>query len=101
MTNQYSQSPKRFLIVGAVLVLSLLITATVLAALPQDTTIADFQSGTVGSCYVGPSTWDGNVDGEVILSPTIGEVFSGTVVPAAANASPLLSNVTLSVVPLP
>jgi hypothetical protein len=64
-------------VVGVVALLSLWLVSSVLAALPADSTIADFTSPgtTVGSCYVGPSTSDG-VDGEVTLLPALGADFA-------------------------
>jgi hypothetical protein len=40
-----------------------------------DTSISDFNSGTVGSCFVGPSSSDGT-NGEVTLAPTMSSTFS-------------------------
>jgi large repetitive protein len=83
MASQSVRLLKRLLVVGTVAVLSLWLASSVLAALPTDTTIADFTgAGTdVGSCSVGPSTWDGGVGGEVFLSPLLATGFPGTNVP--------------------
>jgi hypothetical protein len=45
-----------------------------------DTTVADFQAGT-GDCYVAPSA-GGDLEGEVILAPTIGVTFTGDALPS-------------------
>ncbi|MDW8278734.1 MAG: DUF4082 domain-containing protein [Anaerolineales bacterium] len=42
-----------------------------------DTTVIDFQSGTLAACYVGAAD-----NGELLLGPTLGEEFSGTGLPA-------------------
>jgi hypothetical protein len=70
----------RILIAGGVVLLSLLFVFSAVAALRVDTTMSDFNSGQVGSCFVGPSAADG-VDGEVTLSPTLAADFSGGVLP--------------------
>jgi hypothetical protein len=44
-----------------------------------DTTVADFQAGS--GCYVAPSA-GGDLDGEVILTPTIGVTFTGDALPS-------------------
>src|SRR5262249_59549163 len=42
-----------------------------------DTTVADFNAGTVGACYVGEAA-----DGELLLTPTEGDEFSGVALPS-------------------
>jgi hypothetical protein len=44
-----------------------------------DTTVADFLAGT-GDCYVAPSAGN-DLDGELMLTPTVGTDFSGSVLP--------------------
>ena len=44
-----------------------------------DTTVANFQAGS-GTCYVAPSS-GGDIDGELILTPSVGTTFSGTALP--------------------
>jgi hypothetical protein len=83
MTRKQFSLRMWFVLVGSVVLLSFVFVSAVLAALPVDTTIADFtRPGTdVGSCYVGPSSNDG-VDGEVTLAPTLATDFSGGSLPA-------------------
>lgn len=62
---------------AAALVISLGAAMMVLAAADlTDDTVAQFSSGTVGSCFVSPSRDDGNPDGEVILIPAYFEPFN-------------------------
>jgi LPXTG-site transpeptidase (sortase) family protein len=48
-----------------------------------DTTVIDFNTGTLAACYVGAAD-----NGELLLGPTLGEEFSGTGLPAGWNAYP-------------
>jgi hypothetical protein len=48
-----------------------------------DTTVANFQAGL--GCYIAPSA-GGDLDGEVILTPTIGLTFTGNALPADWNS---------------
>jgi hypothetical protein len=89
MTGQQGihREMKRFVSFLIVLALFLGIAATASATplrqtgLKTDTNIADFDLGTVGSCFIGPSSADGNINGELTLLPTIVTDFSGASLP--------------------
>jgi hypothetical protein len=81
MTPRSGRQLMRFLTVSVVVISSLWLVSSAFAALPTDTTMADFNLGDVGLCFIGPSTWDGGIDGEVILPPELAADFSGTSFP--------------------
>jgi hypothetical protein len=62
------------------------------AAPITDATSADFGAGTVSSTYVA-----GNADGEVVLTPTVAQEFTGTTLPTGWTSSPAVSGGTSTV----
>ena len=73
---------RKSLLVVSVAALCLLLVSVALADVGHvDTTVSNFSAGTVGSCFVGPSTSDG-INGEVTLLPTMASDFSGGSLPS-------------------
>jgi hypothetical protein len=62
------------------------------AAPITDATSADFGAGTASSTYVA-----GNGDGEVVLTPTVAQEFTGTTLPSGWTSSPVVTGGTSTV----
>lgn len=61
----------RTVLLGTSLGVAWLLPASVAAITVTDTSVADFDSGTPGVCYIAETA-----DGEVLLAPTDGQEFS-------------------------
>jgi hypothetical protein len=83
--NTLNKAYRSIVVALAMAVMLTIITALAVSAAADltDSTVANFQAG--AGCYAAPSDV-GDINGELLLTPTIGITFTGTILPAGWNS---------------